>query len=996
MKVVPAPPDVVRPWRDGLLAGLAVAAAISFGAWIVYARACDQKLQDVRQQLGEIAATLRGADLSGHHALAALPPEQRAPYFNRFSQNLVALKRGADEVGRVYSFSLDPAATETLLDTGEQPAHPAPGKLPPLAGRVRAMLSAGQVAPLVLGDGVALTAFGTIRDPNGNVVGGYGVEADRERVGVKLGRIRDSFVFACILGLLAGAVAGAVVGQLRARTARFRRELAANRRVEEAIISSLGEVVYIYNPARRRFRWRGNVGALLDPPPSADGEPVEFWMRHIHPDDLARYTIAFQEATATGTAMDVEYRIRRADGSVAWLSDRAQPIVDEAVTALTFAGSLTDISARQMAEESLRLFFEETSTAHLALDGDAIVDANPAAIALFGAPNAAKLQQHPIWMLWPKRQPNHEISAHTWSDKVMQTLEESSARFEWQFLRIDGRPVDCDIFMRHAVFQERDVLMLGCLDLSPAKRAQAQLIESEQRFRDVSQAIGEFIWEVDAEGRFTYASPRVVDVLGVTPEEVIGRHPFDFVPEEDRPKVLARSRKISEAGEAFRNFEHRVRQPGGRILWISASGVPSYDAGGQIKGFRGASLDITQRRAYEQELVLQKNAAEAAGRAKGSFLAMMSHEIRTPLNSVLGFADLLLATPLDPSQREHLHTIRSSGDALLVLLNDILDFSKIESGHMQVDLRPTDLARCLQEAVDLHRPNAFAKKLGLTLAVDEDVPRHILTDSSRLRQILLNLIGNAVKFTAEGEVRVTAELTPAPAAEKLGRLRILVADTGIGISREQQERLFTPFTQADSSTTRRFGGTGLGLAISKRLAVLLGGELSLVEHPGAGATFALELPAVLPGPEQMTGPAGPPDLELPAFDAVPGHHLPRVLVVDDNTLNRRLTSQLLRQLGAENETVASAEECFARLEESSFELILMDVQMPGMDGLEATRRIRRREEADGIVRTPIVALTADAMVGDRERCLAAGMNDYLTKPIRREALARVLQAHRRA
>jgi len=468
---------------------------------------------------------------------------------------------------------------------------------------------------------------------------------------------------------------------------------------------------------------------------------------------------------------------------------------------------------------------------------------------------------------------------------------------------------------------------------------------------------------------------------------VLGRTPFEFGPAEDLAALRERSEMILSAGVPFRNFEHRVKRADGALLWISVSGRPTFNAGGEIVGFRGASLDITQHRAHEEELVLQKEAAEAAGRAKGSFLAMMSHEIRTPLNSVLGFADLVLETPLTPTQRDYLETIKSSGDALLTLLNDILDFSKIESGQMEVDIRPADLPHCIHEVIGLYRPGATAKKLSLTTDIDSNVPPVVLTDASRLRQILLNLVGNAVKFTANGTVRVHAALRPG----NPDRIRIDVSDTGIGVSAAQRERLFKPFSQADSSTTRRFGGTGLGLAISRRLATLLDGELGLVDHPGPGATFFVEIPANIPPPAETNEPSR--DSSDPLSALRPGVRVPVVLVVDDNTLNRRLTSKLLHLLGVETDTASSALDCFEKIAARRYDLVLMDVQMPGMDGLEATRHIRALEADGASTRLPIVALTADAMMGDRERCLAAGMDDYLTKPLRRDALARVLRDH---
>ncbi len=854
-----------------MLAGLAVAAAITLGAWVVYVRACNEKLQDLQMHLGELGERISLLSADRHRSMLALPPERRAPAIERQSRSFVFIRDHSEDARRIYSFSLDDDEPLTLLDTGLPGSKPMASPLSAHAMRARdhfkkAGSGAGRWIEV---DGLETTAFSPIFAWDRKIIGIFGLEADTESVVRRLKGIEQSFLFTSLLGLVVGSASGSVMLRVRRRSARAQVQIAETRRLEE---------------------------------------------------------------------------------------------------------------------ETLRLFFDETATAHFAFDGDILVDANPASVLLFGARDKDALLAQPVWALWPRRQPTHALSAEGWADHVMAALETGASHFDWQFCRVDGSPVECDVFLRHTIFQGRDVLLVACYDVSAAKGAQARLVESEQRFRDVSEAIGEFIWEVDREGRYTYASRRVKEVLGLEPEAVLGRTPFEFVPDEDLDSMRVRSDEIFHSGLAFRNFEHRVRRADGSLLWISASGVPSYDANGTIAGYRGASLDITNHRAYEQELVLQKEAAEAADRAKSNFLAMMSHEIRTPLNSVLGFADLMLGTPLDATQREHLRTIRSSGDALLVLLNDILDFSKIESGRMEVEIVATDLACCVREVLELYQLDAAEKKIALRSAISADVPSHVLTDSSRLRQILVNLVGNAVKFTAAGEVRVAISLV-AP------NLRFVVTDTGIGITGEQRERLFQPFTQADSSTTRRFGGTGLGLAISRRLAVLLGGHLDLADHAGPGSAFFFELPARPASVDQVAALVGPPEVELFFLEADGPQAGPprRVLVVDDNVLNRRLTSKLLEQLGAETDTAASAEESFAKLATERFDLVLMDVQMPGMDGLEATRRIRAEEAAGGRAPAIIAALTADAMVGDRERCLAAGMNDYLTKPLRREALARVLR-----
>ncbi len=644
------------------------------------------------------------------------------------------------------------------------------------------------------------------------------------------------------------------------------------------------------------------------------------------------------------------------------------------------------LAADRQTADSVAQFIRQNPTPHLAFDGDDLLQANLSAARTFGAASVEALLGTPLWQFWPRRQPDNSLSAESWSEHVHEALTESVSHFEWTFRRADASPLEMDVFLSKATLEQREVLLLACYDLSQIRRAQARLVASEQRFRDVSDAVGEFIWEVDLEGRYTFVSPRVQEVLGRSPSEVLGHHPFEWLPPDDVDGVAQHSNDIVAGAKPFRNFEHRIRRSDGEILWISASGVPRFDDNGTLVGYRGASLDITPHRAHEQELRLQKEAAEAAAQTKSAFLAMMSHEIRTPLNSVLGFADLILQTDLDDLQREYLATIERSGDALLVLINDILDFSKIESGRLAVEAAATDLRRCLDDVVDLYIPTSHSRDISLLARVAPNVPQYVQTDPARLRQILINLVGNAVKFTPAGSVIIEAAVVGAPEEQ---RVRFEVTDTGIGITEEKIRHLFQPFSQADTSTTRRFGGTGLGLAISKRLAVLLDGDIGIAQSSEEGTTFFLEIPLAVPTDDEIA--ALTPRTDGPsASDASPRPSL-HVLVVDDNPINRRLTTQLLKLLGDKSDSVASATECFAAIETTGYDAILMDVQMPGLDGLTATRMIRERERSLSRSPIPVVALTAGAMSEDREACFAAGMDFYLTKPIRRGALDQTLR-----
>ncbi|MGB3200922.1 MAG: response regulator [Nodosilinea sp.] len=898
---------------------------------------------------------------------------------------------------------------------------------------------------------------------------------------------------------------------------------------------------------------------------------------YVRPGQRQRFV---RQMETKGQVADFESQVYRQDGDIIWISENARIVYDPAGQPVGYEGSVTDISDRKRTEQRLQTQYAiarilakvqhlETAVAKIlqAICGNLgwatgelwLVDApnhqlnclstwclhqqpieefmrltqQPPLSTGIGIPQRVWQQEAPAW-----------ISDVPKADYCPRASNSAKAGLRSAFgcpIIHKGTVLGVMVFFsRHVQPLDRElanVLMSAGNQIGQfiqRKQAEQSLHESERRFRTLSRFAPVGIFLTDGEGRCTYVNDRWCEVSQMTPEQAMDSGWAAVIHPEDRQQVLDTWQQAVQASQDFA-LEFRFLRADGSVAWVFGQAMPLLDTNRLLTGFIGTISDVTAYKEAKAELQSQnlaleqaRQVADRANQAKSSFLATMSHEIRTPMNAVIGMTGLLLDLDLTATQREYIEIIRSSGESLLTIINDILDFSKIESGRLELEQQPFNLLTCLEEALDLLAPEATQKGLELAYLLPPEVPRVLLGDVTRLRQILVNLLNNAVKFTQQGEVVVTAavtssaqrELDAPPASDGPLEIQFAVRDTGIGIPADKQERLFKAFSQVDSSTTRNYGGTGLGLAISRRLSELMGGKMWVESQPELGSTFYftfmatagpqpqrsqvpqslvgkrllivddnavnrqilihhsrtwqmepvavasglealillrqghpfdlavldMQMPAMdglmlaaqiqtLPDyaqmplilltsmgkPEGLTqaeqsrlaaviskpvkaaqlftalttalaGPLLPPAGQRPADSqeqAAPGVKSPlRILLAEDHLVNQKIALLMLKRLGYRAEVVGNGLEVLSALERQPYDVVLLDIQMPEMDGLEAATQICQRWPTPN--RPQLVAMTANVMQGDREKCLAAGMDFYVSKPIRIEELGQVL------
>jgi two-component system sensor histidine kinase/response regulator len=595
---------------------------------------------------------------------------------------------------------------------------------------------------------------------------------------------------------------------------------------------------------------------------------------------------------------------------------------------------------------------------------------NPAFEKLFGYSADESIGKKVDQLLFPASLTRKEMDGRLLRAK-QETIHETVQR-----RKKNGDLVDVEVHVVPMPLEsgEQNVLALY-QDISQRIEAQRALRESEELFRTLSAAAPIGIFYTDATGKILYTNKRWEEMTGRTAQDAMRGGWADAVYPEDRAVV----EKLWESGFALQvelKDQCRFLTPEGHINWVQWQTKALVGRDGLLQGYVGVVEDITKRRAAEQRLKEAKEVAEAASRAKSEFLANMSHEIRTPMNGILGMTDLALDTDLKPEQREYLEMVRSSAESLLGIINDILDFSKIEAGRLDLENVPYSLPDCIESALEPLAVRAQQKGLEITWAMQGYIPEFLMGDPTRLRQILINLVGNAIKFTKQGEVSVRAERLQSK--DGLVSIRISVSDTGMGIPEEKQLQIFEAFSQADSSTTREFGGTGLGLSISARLIQLMKSKIEIDSALGKGSTFAFTVPFV-----EAVG--APPALPAMAHPLVTNE---RALVVDDNEINRNLLMQVLPSWGFQTTCAASGAEALDMLRKgieecTPFSVVLLDQNMPGMDGYEVAGKIRLLAKRKPPV---IVILSSEPASIEPARLKKLGIERVLFKPLRRAML----------
>lgn len=775
------------------------------------------------------------------------------------------------------------------------------------------------------------------------------------------------------------------------------RELAESEERVRLAASVAGVGIWDLDLKTKRIAWDPRMFALYGVTPTADGKvDYSVWADALDPDELTKQETTARNEVIRSGASDQEFRIRRYSDKAVRIIQASKIIVkNDAGEAIRIVGVNRDITELRQNEAILRASEERLSNIYRAMadglvlqdDTARILECNPAAERILGLSRDQIMGRTSLDPRWRTvRSDGTPFPGDEHPAVVTIRTGQAVRNFEMGVCKPNGSLTWISINTEPLAVTSGGVREVICSfsDITERKNLEGSVHRERELLRTVIDLLPSPIYLKDRDSRFLMVNQALARCLAKdTPAQLVSLCDFDLF-DSDVAAAFRADDEAVLAGIPVRGKEETTVFPNGEKRTYMTTKVPFRDAHGSVTGILGIGVDITERRQLQDSLALARDAALEASRLKSEFLANMSHEIRTPMNGIVGMSELLMDSPLDDDQREMGRVIQKSADNLLGIINDILDFSKIEAGKLRIEPVEMELRAVVDDAIVLLLPMAEKKHLELTCEFDPALEGMLLGDSGRIRQVLLNLAGNAIKFTLKGRVSISFRRMEERATERLFEVRI--QDTGIGISPAAQRQLFQAFTQADGSTTRRFGGTGLGLAISRQLVELMGGEIGLVSEEGHGSTFWFRL--TLPKVSHETESALPVDGgHMPSNRIEPGL---RFLVAEDNLANQMVARGFLEKMGHHAEFAANGTEVLEMLKLKSYDAILMDCQMPEMDGYTATREIRADELKRGVPPIPIIAVTAFAMATDRAKCLEAGMNDYLPKPLCAAELQQVL------
>jgi PAS domain S-box-containing protein len=725
-------------------------------------------------------------------------------------------------------------------------------------------------------------------------------------------------------------------------------------------------------------------------------------LQAIHREDLDRYVREVATACREMRPFEIEFRITDDEGRERWMLERGMPTEPDAHGFAQFVDCLViDVTPQRRLREELEAREKLISALATNLEGAMFrVRRGPTPAIEYISPGIKKiagLDADKIVGMAPEAlNIRHPDDYGEYLETVKRAIQERRPYESQHRLKLRDGTVRwiLERGMASAYAEDGSPLVIDgfMFDVTERHRLTEELRERERQFATLAGNIDGVMFRARLGLPVTidYYSPGIEKQVGIPAQELIGKPSIgiQLMHPDDKERYFL---TVGAALVAQRSYEveFRIVRPDGRTIWILERGsATEFGASGTPTIVEGFSIDISARKEAEEAIGSARDAAEAANRAKSEFLAMMTHEIRTPMNGVLGMTSVLLDSGLTPSQARHATTIRESAEGLLRIINDVLDFSKLDAGALTIEVKAFDLHALFRHIDDVFSPKARAKGISFEIAIDAGVPRVVRADAGRIRQVLLNLAGNAIKFTETGSVIVRAH---AHEVSGTNVLDVVVADTGIGIANDRIGRLFQSFEQGDASISRRFGGTGLGLAISRKLVERMGGAIGVESEPGRGSTFRFEIPYELAESDDVAQPAA--DLAavgaaLAALRAL--EHEARVLIVEDNATNRLVTTSFLNQYGIAHDVAVDGREALEAVKRQRYDVVLMDLHMPEMDGLAATRAIRGLVGDSASV--PIVALTANAFADDIERCRQAGMDGHLGKPFRKEELVLAIGA----